>query len=98
MLNLKIRLALNYINFPFCRYSDTVCDEESFKAISFESIFTAFIVLAFGIGVAVLSVILEKVLNKPEKTNRNPGRDIGKFAINKIKVTPVLKLAIVKRL
>ena len=83
MLNLKIKLALNYIYFYFCRYSDTVCDEGAFKAISFESIFTAFIVLAFGIGVAVLSVILEKVWNKPEKPKRNPGRDIGKLAIKK---------------
>ena len=83
LLNLKIRLALNYIYFPFRRYSDTICDEDAFKAISFESIFTAFIVLAFGIGVAMLSVILEKVWNKPEKTKRNPVRDIGKFAIKK---------------
>ena len=78
-----VRLALNHISFLFCRYSDTVCDEGAFKAISFESIFTAFIVLAFGIGVAVLSVILEKFWNKPEKNKRNPGRDIGKFAIKK---------------
>ena len=77
MMNLKIRLALNCIYFPFCRYSDTVCEEDAFKAISFESIFTAFIVLAFGIGVAMLSVILEKFWNKPKKPKRNPGRDIG---------------------
>ena len=83
MLNFEIRLALNYIYFPFHRYSDTVCDEAAFKAISFESIFTAFIVLAFGIGVALLSVILEKFWNKPEKNKRNPGRDVGKFAIKK---------------
>ena len=83
MLNLKIRHVLNYIYFPFSRYSDTVCDEGAFKAISFESIFTAFIVLAFGIGVAVLSVILEKFWNKPAKAKRNPGRDIGKFSTKK---------------
>ena len=65
------------------RYSDVVCNDNAFKEISFESIFTAFIVLAFGIGMAVISVILEKFWNKPEKPKRNPGRDIGKLAIKK---------------
>ena len=60
-----------------------MCNDNAFKEISFESIFTAFIVLAFGIGVALISVIIEKIWNKPEKPKRNPGRDIGKLAIKK---------------
>ena len=60
------------------RYSDIVCDDSAFKEIAFESIFTAFVVLSFGIGVAMLSVIFEKFWNKPEKPKRNSGKDVGK--------------------
>ena len=75
MQDFTINQTYFYSNF---RYSDIVCDDSAFKEIAFESIFTAFVVLSFGIGVAMLSVIFEKFWNKPEKPKRNSGKDVGK--------------------
>ena len=66
-------------NLIYLRYSDIICDDNAFKKIAFESIFTAFVVLSIGMAVAVVSVIFEKFWNKPEKPKKDPGKEIGKI-------------------
>ena len=65
---------------PF-RPSENVCNESDFKEIAFESIFTAFVVLAFGIGVAILSFMIERMKKKqhPSNLKMSSKQEIGKF-------------------
>ena len=62
------------------RYSETICDDNglAFKTISFESIFTAFIILSIGVAVSVVFVIIEKTwLNKTKNQKEDSAKDIG---------------------
>ena len=67
-------------NLIYLRYSDIICDDNAFKKIAFESIFTAFIVLSIGIALAVVSLICEKFWKKPEAPKKDPAKEIGKIA------------------
>ena len=63
------------------RYSDTICDDNGFKTISFESIFTAFIVLSIGVAMSVVFVIIEKTLLKKTKYQKeDSAKEIGEIA------------------
>ena len=53
-----------FLNMDLFRPSENVCNENDFKEIAFESIFTAFVVLALGITVAILSFIIERIKKK----------------------------------
>ena len=64
----------------YLRYSDITCDDNAFKEIAFESIFTAFIVLSIGIALAVVFLMFEKLWKKPETSKKDPAKDIGKIA------------------
>ena len=63
------------------RPSENVCNENDFKEIAFESIFTAFVVLALGITVAILSFIIERINKKqpPIDLKMSSKQEIGKF-------------------
>ena len=61
------------------RYSDVICDENAFKSIAFESMFTAFVILSIGVLVAVVSLIFEKFWKKPETPKTDPAKKIGKI-------------------
>ena len=63
------------------RPSENACNENDFKEIAFESIFTAFVVLALGITVAILSFIIERIKKKqpPINLKMSSKQEIGKF-------------------
>ena len=63
------------------RPSENACNENDFKEIAFESIFTAFVVLTLGIAVAILSFIIERIKKKqpPINVKMSSKQEIGKF-------------------
>ena len=65
-------------NLTYLRYSDVICDDNAFKKIAFESIFTAFILLSIGIAVAVVSLMFENIWEKPKTPKKDPAKEIGK--------------------
>ena len=70
-----------FLNMDLLRPSENVCNENDFKEIAFESIFTAFVVLALGITVAILSFIIERIKKKHPTINlkMSSKQEIGKF-------------------
>ena len=70
-----------FLNKDLFRPSENACNENDFKEIAFESIFTAFVVLALGIIVAILSFIIERIKKKqpPVNLKMTSKQEIGKF-------------------